>query len=64
MLNRLAADLRHREVRLLPAGEIGQVRDMLAAVSDDGQAPEYHRTVSEAVHVAQAGQAGQPAEER
>ena len=37
------------------AGEIGQVRDMLAAVAGHGQTPEYRRTVSEAVGAAGAG---------
>ena len=32
------------------AGEIGQVRDMLVAVADHDGAPDYHRTVQEAVH--------------
>jgi sulfate permease, SulP family len=63
MLNQLAADLHRQGVHLVLAGEIGQVRDMVAAVSGHGQAPDYHRTVAEAVHAAQAGPAGQPAEE-
>jgi sulfate permease, SulP family len=54
MLNELVADLRRHGVRLVLAGEIGQVRDMLAAVGDHGPAPEYHRTVSEAVRAVQA----------
>ena len=45
-------------MRLVLAGEIGQVRDMLAAVSDPGGTPEYHRTVHEAVTAAQAVLAG------
>jgi hypothetical protein len=45
MLNQLAAELPHHGVRLVLAGPIGQVRDMLAAVSDQHQTPEYHRTV-------------------
>jgi high affinity sulfate transporter 1 len=53
MIDQLAADLGKRGVRLVVAGEIGQVRDMVAAVSRDG-APEYHRTISEAVAAAQA----------
>jgi sulfate permease, SulP family len=52
MLNELAAGLAKRGVRLVLAGEIGQVRDMIAAVADRGQAPEYHRTVAEAVTAA------------
>ena len=40
----LAAELQRQAVRLVLAGEIGQVRDMLAAVSDPGGTPEYHRT--------------------
>jgi MFS superfamily sulfate permease-like transporter len=53
MIDQLATDLGKRGVRLIVAGEIGQVRDMVAAVSRDG-APEYHRTISEAVAAAQA----------
>jgi anti-anti-sigma factor len=53
MLDQLATDLAKRGVRLVVAGEIGQVRDMVAAVGRDG-APEYHRTVAEAVAAAQA----------
>jgi sulfate permease, SulP family len=63
MLNQLAADLHRQGVHLVLAGEIGQVRDMVAAVSGHGQAPDYHRTMAEAVHAAQAGPVGQPAEE-
>lgn len=63
MLNQLTADLAKRRVRLLLAGEIGQVRDMVAAVSGHGQAPEYHRTVTEAVTAALAKPAIQPAGE-
>jgi anti-anti-sigma factor len=63
MLNQLAADLHRQGVHLVLAGEIGQVRDMVAAVSDHGQAPGYHRTVAEAVRAAQAGLTGPPAEE-
>jgi len=63
MLNGLAADLAKRGVRLLLAGEIGQVRDMVAAVSDHGRTPEYHRTVAEAVAAARTGPATQPAQE-
>jgi sulfate permease, SulP family len=60
MLDQLAADLPRLGVRLLLAGEIGQVRDMLAAVSDHHRTPEYHRTVREAVAAAQAAPAGAP----
>ncbi|HEX6501367.1 MAG TPA: SulP family inorganic anion transporter [Micromonosporaceae bacterium] len=49
MLSRLAADLRARGVRLLLAGEIGQVRDMIAAVASPDPPPEYHRTLADAV---------------
>jgi sulfate permease, SulP family len=52
MLAQLAADLAKRGVRLVLAGEIGQVRDMIAAVSG-GQAPDYHRTVADAVAAVQ-----------
>jgi len=61
MLNQLAADLQRQGVRLVLAGEIGQVRDMIAAVSGNDQTPEYHRTVHDAVHAAQAAPAGTPA---
>jgi SulP family sulfate permease len=61
MLNRLAADLPNQGVRLLLAGEIGQVRDMLTAVGDHHAAPEYHRTVHEAVTAAMINPAGAPA---
>jgi sulfate permease, SulP family len=57
MLNQLAADLAKRGVRLVLAGEIGQVRDMVAAVADRGQVPEYHRTVAEAVTAARSSPA-------
>ena len=62
MLTQLAADLRHREIRLVLAAEIGQVRDMLAATSQD-MAPEYYRTVAEAVGAVSAPAAGTPAKE-
>jgi sulfate permease, SulP family len=59
MLTQLAADLDRRRVRLVLAGELGQVRDMLAAVSDQNGTPEYHRRVNDAVeaalHAAQGG---------
>jgi sulfate permease, SulP family len=55
MLNQLAADFRRRGVRLVLAGEIGQVRDMLAAVSGPDGSPEYHRTVRDAVDSARTG---------
>ncbi|HEX3587986.1 MAG TPA: sodium-independent anion transporter [Pseudonocardiaceae bacterium] len=54
MLNQLAASLRRGDVRLVLAGEIGQVRDMLAAVSADDQQPDYYRTVDEAVTTVRA----------
>jgi sulfate permease, SulP family len=57
MLNQLAADLAKRGVRLVLAGEIGQVRDMVAAVADRGQVPEYHRTVAQAVTAARSSPA-------
>jgi SulP family sulfate permease len=62
MLAQLAADLRHRGVRLVLAGEIGQVRDMLAATSQD-TAPEYYRTVAEAVGAVSPPPTGTPARE-
>jgi sulfate permease, SulP family len=57
MLSQLAADFRRRGVRLVLAGEIGQVRDMLAAVSGPDGSPEYHRTVHDAVDSARTGPA-------
>jgi SulP family sulfate permease len=60
MLNQLTADLAKRGIRLVLAGEIGQVRDMIAAVAGRSQAPEYHRTVSEAVIAAQTGLQAKP----
>jgi anti-anti-sigma regulatory factor len=63
MLNQLAADLQRQGVRLILAGKIGQVRDMVAAVSDHGQTLEYHRTVQEAVNAARAAPTGQHVEE-
>jgi sulfate permease, SulP family len=60
MLSQLAADFRRRGVRLVLAGEIGQVRDMLAAVSGPDGTPEYHRTVHDAVDSATTGRAGPP----
>ena len=62
MLTQLAADLRHREGRLVLAGEIGQVRDMLAATGQD-PAPEYYRTVPEAVAAVSSPPAETPARE-
>jgi sulfate permease, SulP family len=53
MLDELSADLQRRGVRLVVAGEIGQVRDMLAAVSGHDGTPRYHRTVHDAVDAAQ-----------
>ena len=61
MLNQLAAGLHRQGVRLVLTAEIGQVRDMLAAVSDHDQAPEYHRTVRDAVRAARAAPAAAPA---
>jgi hypothetical protein len=50
-------------VRLVLAAEIGQVRDVIAAVSDHGGTPENHRTVHEAAGAARARPSGQPAKE-
>jgi sulfate permease, SulP family len=54
MIDQLAAVLANRGIRLVVAGEIGQVRDMVAAVAADS-APEYHRTVAEAAATAARG---------
>jgi len=64
MLSQLAADLDRQGVRLVLAAEIGQVRDMVGAVSSPGRTPEYHRTVHEAVTAAGTTPATEPAEER
>jgi SulP family sulfate permease len=63
MLNQMAADLHRQGVQLVLAYEIGQVRDMVATVSEHGQAPDYYRTLQEAGDAARAGPVGQPAEE-
>jgi SulP family sulfate permease len=52
MLDQLATDLRHRGVRLLLAGEIGQVRDITAVVSGGVAESERYRTVGDAVAAA------------
>ena len=61
MLTQLASGLRRPGVRLVLAAEIGQVRDMVAAVSGQDGTPEYHRTVREAVAAARARPAPEPA---
>jgi sulfate permease, SulP family len=63
MLSQLAADLGHHGVRLVLAGEIGQVRDMIAAVTSPDAAAEYHRTVQDAVNAARTLPASTPAKE-
>jgi high affinity sulfate transporter 1 len=63
MLNQLAADLAKRGARLLLAGEIGQVRDMLTAVGGRDGALGYHRTVAEAVTAARIQPDAEPAGE-
>jgi hypothetical protein len=63
LLNQLAADLAKRGIRLVPAGEIGQVCDMLAAVSGPDGTLKYHRTAAEAVTAARTGPAAGPAKE-
>ena len=63
MLNQLVTDLHRQRVRLVLASEIGQVRDMMAAVSDHRQTPGYHRTVAEAIRAAQTKPVSQPTEE-
>jgi anti-anti-sigma factor len=60
MISQLTADLAKRGVRLVLAGEIGQVRDMLTAVAGHDGTPEYHRTVQEAVASARAAPAADP----
>ncbi|HTZ22942.1 MAG TPA: SulP family inorganic anion transporter [Streptosporangiaceae bacterium] len=61
MLDQLAGDLRRRGVRLVLAGQIGQVRDMMAAVTGHEGTSGFHRSVDEAVRAAQAGAAREPA---
>jgi hypothetical protein len=60
----LATDLDRQGVRLVLAAEIGQVRDMVAAVSSQDRTPQYHRTVHDAVAAARTTPAAEPAEER
>jgi sulfate permease, SulP family len=60
MLNQLAGDLRRAGVRFVLAGEIGQVRDMLAATSEGHDMPEYHRRIQAAVDSARAGSPDAP----
>jgi hypothetical protein len=55
MLIQLAADLRRREVRMVVAHDIGQVRDMLALAAQTGGSPEYFRSVQDAVNAVRAG---------
>jgi sulfate permease, SulP family len=64
ILNQLAADLAKEGVRLVLAGEIGQVRDMLAAVGGRDSISEYHRTVAEAVEATRAAPAAADPPER
>ncbi len=64
MLSQLTADLHRQRVRLVLASEIGQVRDMIAAISDHRQTPGYHRTVAEAIRAAQTKPVSKPAEEQ
>jgi sulfate permease, SulP family len=54
MLGQLHTDLRHRGVRLILAGEIGQVRDMVTAVNGPDLGPECRRTVPDAVNAARS----------
>ena len=63
MLNALASDLLRRGVRLVLAAEIGQVRDMLAAVGDHDRPLQYHRTVREAVDAVRVATSAGPNEE-
>jgi anti-anti-sigma regulatory factor len=60
MLNELTASLGKRGVRLVLAGEIGQVRDMLTAVSGYDGPPDYHRTIQEAVTATAASRPPSP----
>jgi len=52
MLDRLSADLEHRNVRLHFAGEIGQVRDLLSATGITNVVLDEHPTVDAAVTAA------------
>jgi sulfate permease, SulP family len=56
MLNQLTADLRRDGVRLVYARDVGQVRDMLADPGEHGTAPQYFRTVQDAVDAIRPGQ--------
>jgi SulP family sulfate permease len=58
MLDELTAGLRERGVRLVIAREVGQVRDVLAASGaspSPAPAPEYFRSVREAVEMVREG---------
>ncbi|MFF0282499.1 SulP family inorganic anion transporter [Rhodococcus aetherivorans] len=52
MLDRLYADLEHHHIRLLFAGEIGQVRDLLSATGIASVVTDAHSTVDAAVTAA------------
>ena len=53
MLATLAEDLRRRDVRLLLARDIGQVRDVLSSAIDDPAIANFYPTVRAAVAAAQ-----------
>jgi sulfate permease, SulP family len=64
MLSQLTADLQREGVRVVMAGEIGQVRDMLALVGDPAGAPQYFRSVQEAVNAVRPGPYGRSGKEK
>jgi SulP family sulfate permease len=51
MLAQLRRDLARHGITLLPAREVGQVRDLVNRV-DDADLPTVHRTIAEAVQAA------------
>jgi sulfate permease, SulP family len=55
MLATLAEDLAQREVRLLLARDIGQVRDILRSVIENTAITHFYPTVQAAVAAAQTG---------
>jgi hypothetical protein len=65
LLSQLTAELqRHQEVSVVLAGEIGQVRDMLALAGDPAGAPQYFRSVQEAVNAVRPGPSGRSGKEK
>ncbi|MGV9227011.1 SulP family inorganic anion transporter [Streptomyces albogriseolus] len=55
MLDQLAGELKARGVRLLPARDVGQVRDVLSTADAGAELRHVHPTVREAVEAARTG---------